>query len=369
MDHGLHVVTVGIDIKPPSGRNFRESTGQTDYAQALAVHAEKQRNAGDPRHAPEGKTRLGTAIRNYFDELRRRGRAAATLQIAETKAGHLARIWGVDLPIDKVTPTLVDAFISRREREGAKPITVSKELVAMRGVLLVAARRGRVPARRALGDARALRSAIQAASALAHVRGGDEAPRQPRGRARRARGFHARKRSTPLGVASRDARRSRRRDASCAREQDERERRHDRHHAARSAVPRLRLGARPTAEGPPLSTVVEDPPGPQGCVCPSWHPRVYPQRPPADVRDLAPPGRRGPMDDREIAPTRTPRWPSSSTRWALRSPSGRCFRLYPGCTPRVANTGINRPQPHTPKSRIRLKTGRPRQESDLRPSV
>lgn len=39
---------------------------QLDGLRALAIHTEKQRRAGDPRHTPPGKARLGPAIRNSF---------------------------------------------------------------------------------------------------------------------------------------------------------------------------------------------------------------------------------------------------------------------------------------------------------------
>lgn len=125
-------------VRNAAGKIVRRSTKCTDFKAANIAADEFEREAVDPNYAAAKAARLDVAVTAYFDELKRRRSSAATIEIAETKCGHLVRIWGADSVLLSITPTVVQQYIARREGEGASQSTVHKELKALRGVLLVA---------------------------------------------------------------------------------------------------------------------------------------------------------------------------------------------------------------------------------------
>jgi integrase len=84
------------------------------------------------------------------DELKRRGRKPATIEIAARKAGHFIRLWGGGMPLSQITSSRVADYIRTREGEGGKhgkrvrPLTIRRELDVLRGTLKLAFHRGRL---------------------------------------------------------------------------------------------------------------------------------------------------------------------------------------------------------------------------------
>jgi len=125
-------------VRDARGVKVRKSTGCTDYQAAEIAARGFEREAVDPEYAAAKASTLGDAVTAYFAELRRRKSSAATLEIAETKCGHLVRLWKEELPLTHITAKRVHEYIDQREGEGAKPLTIKKELSALKGVLDVA---------------------------------------------------------------------------------------------------------------------------------------------------------------------------------------------------------------------------------------
>jgi integrase len=139
-------------VRDEHGLIQRLSTRCTSEAAASAWADEYERKAADPSYRRAAEATLGSAIADWLAELRRRKVSAATYSIAETKAGHFVRLWGVDWPLLRIENDLVLRYIDTREREpGAKrgetvaPLTVKKELGALKGILEWARFRGTFP--------------------------------------------------------------------------------------------------------------------------------------------------------------------------------------------------------------------------------
>jgi integrase len=118
----------------------RISTKQRSEAAAHAFARDLERRAADPDYAASHQATLTNALTALFTELVRRKRSAATIAIVKQKAGHLLRLLPAQLAL--VDANAVDAYIAQREAEGAKPLTVTKELSALRQALKLAIRRG-----------------------------------------------------------------------------------------------------------------------------------------------------------------------------------------------------------------------------------
>ena len=129
------------------------STRCTDKRAAEIRRRQLERAAADPDHAAAGAT-LTQAIQAFLAdraELVRAGRRApATLEFYTRKVGHVVRVLeGVPdegtyqpLPLARFGAVDVDRYITARRGEKAGENTISKELVALRGVLRLALRRG-----------------------------------------------------------------------------------------------------------------------------------------------------------------------------------------------------------------------------------
>ena len=120
------------------------STGCTDRKAAAIVRARLEREAADPDHAAKASALTVDILDDYLRSLTRRGRSAATISLATTKAGHLRRL----LPpfAADITHQVLEAYVDRRVAEDAQRTTVAKELGRLRGALALARRNGRFDA-------------------------------------------------------------------------------------------------------------------------------------------------------------------------------------------------------------------------------
>lgn len=130
----------------------RKSTKCVDESAAVEWCNEYERKAASPSYRRAAEASLEDAIADWLAEQRRRKVSAATYSIAETKSGHFIRLWGADWPLIRVDAGLVLKYIDTREKEpGAKrgefvaPLTVKKELQALKGFLEWARFRGTFP--------------------------------------------------------------------------------------------------------------------------------------------------------------------------------------------------------------------------------
>lgn len=126
----------------PAGSEHRASTRQTDRRRAEHVAKDAERRACDPTYQAAHETSLADGIGNFKAAVRRRGRAEGTLDMYDVKTRHLARLLGADTRLVKIGAREVDGYIETREEEGASRSTIYKEIVALRGLLKVARRRG-----------------------------------------------------------------------------------------------------------------------------------------------------------------------------------------------------------------------------------
>jgi integrase len=126
----------------PGGREVRQSTGQEDRKRADFVARDLERKACDPTYSAAHETTVASAIETFKAAVVQRGRSAGTMHMYDVKTAHLARLLGDETRLVKVDARMVDKYITTRLEEGASKNTVSKELVALRGLLKVARRRG-----------------------------------------------------------------------------------------------------------------------------------------------------------------------------------------------------------------------------------
>lgn len=88
-------------------------------------------------------------LRNALDDLLSRGCldcAADTVSFYRIKSGHLVRLLGGDLPLDRLSSNVVRDYIQTRRDEGAKDTTVVKEIITLRRAVKLAHETGRFPA-------------------------------------------------------------------------------------------------------------------------------------------------------------------------------------------------------------------------------
>lgn len=124
-----------------------------DTAQTIADGWE--RDDADPAATARATATLGAALKahaKHFDARVTSGaRSEGTQHMHRVKAGHLARVLehGGDpkaprapLPLATMTSAHVDAYVARRQTEGAAQGTIHKELVTLRAALKLARTRG-----------------------------------------------------------------------------------------------------------------------------------------------------------------------------------------------------------------------------------
>jgi len=128
-------------IKDYAGRWQRKSTGRKDRAAAIAEKRKLERFYADPDHYAAHTATFNDALNAMIDATRAKGRAAGTIQMHTSHAGHYVRIFGQAAPLSTVTARSVDEYVAKRLAEGASPHTVHKELVTLRKTLKLAKRR------------------------------------------------------------------------------------------------------------------------------------------------------------------------------------------------------------------------------------
>jgi integrase len=105
----------------------------------------------NPSYAAAQKADLDGAIAELLAELRRRGRAAGTIDKVRKKLGHFNRIWGEDCRLITIDARKVSAYIDQRLTEvgtgdaTVKRITIRDELAALRQMLKLARRHKHYP--------------------------------------------------------------------------------------------------------------------------------------------------------------------------------------------------------------------------------
>lgn len=132
-------------VRDERGQIIRVSTRCTSEKAASLFADEWERTAADPAYKRSAEATLESAIQDWLLELRRRKVSEATFAIGMQKAGHFVRLWGSSWPLLRVTNDLVLQYIDAREGEGVKPLTVKKELGALKGILEWARFRGTFP--------------------------------------------------------------------------------------------------------------------------------------------------------------------------------------------------------------------------------
>src|SRR5262245_5398965 len=129
----------------------RVSTGCRDREAARIARARMEREAADPAHAAARRTKVGDMIAHVLADRRTaKGKTGGTLtkeslEVWETKLGHVNRILGSERPLIEVDYDLVGSLLEQREREGAGQHTRSKELACLRFGLLLEHARGAYP--------------------------------------------------------------------------------------------------------------------------------------------------------------------------------------------------------------------------------
>ena len=127
-------------VRTNGGATEKRTTGVTDRGNAEAIIRRWNREEADPSLAAARETTLEDGVRNFLSENDRREITADTRTFYEEKCGHLPRIFPGARLAD-IDATAVDKYINKRLTEVTQH-TVSKELVALRGVLETAKRRG-----------------------------------------------------------------------------------------------------------------------------------------------------------------------------------------------------------------------------------
>lgn len=133
-------------VKNETGKWIRKSTGRRDKTAARLEKRRLERLYADPHHYAAHETKIEDAVKRFLEDRKRKGKADGTIVMYQQKCGHINRLFGARSSLASITAPRVDWFITKREEEGAKPHTIHKELVALRGVLKFAKRRGEYPA-------------------------------------------------------------------------------------------------------------------------------------------------------------------------------------------------------------------------------
>lgn len=114
------------------GNRHRFSTRCTDPdAAALVLQREERAAQASSSYRVQEDT---YTLQNAVEDLLRDGCldcAADTVSFYRIKAGHLIRLLGGDLPLESLTSNLVRDFIRTRQDEGAKDMTVVKEISSL----------------------------------------------------------------------------------------------------------------------------------------------------------------------------------------------------------------------------------------------
>lgn len=124
------------------GKIVRRSTKCRDEKAAIAAWRRFEREAVDPADRPAPEATLDDCLGRLIADRRDRGRAEGTIEMHTQKGRWLCQHFGAQTNVSKIDAPSVDRYIELRRADGAKSSTIHKELVTLRGVLRVAARRG-----------------------------------------------------------------------------------------------------------------------------------------------------------------------------------------------------------------------------------
>lgn len=119
----------------------RVSTRCRSRKAAVAVRDQLERAAVDPVYRASYAATIGELCAVTLEEVKRRGRAKATLEYYTSKLGQLVRVLGEETVLAELSSEIVDGYIDQRREEGAEQHTISKELGSWRHMLRVAKRR------------------------------------------------------------------------------------------------------------------------------------------------------------------------------------------------------------------------------------
>jgi integrase len=122
-------------------RGERFSLHTTDREAAELAFKHEQRTRADPDYRPPDTTPLSVAIDAFAAQQLERKRAPETIRRTGASRDSLVAVLG-DVPISSVDATALDRFMSVRTADGAKPLTIARELQAFSGAYKIALRRG-----------------------------------------------------------------------------------------------------------------------------------------------------------------------------------------------------------------------------------
>jgi integrase len=121
------------------GRDFRKSTGHTDERKAQVVLNRWQRELDDPTHYRANKATVASAAERFMSELHAAGTNPSTIRFYEVKVRHVVAGLG-HVKLNDLDHAKVLRYTQEREKAGAHPHTVHRELTALRRTLKSAAR-------------------------------------------------------------------------------------------------------------------------------------------------------------------------------------------------------------------------------------
>jgi integrase len=119
----------------------RISTGCRGKEAALAFRADRERLALDPNYSASHTATVGKWAAELL-RVKRATKSAGTLDMYQTKIGHVLRVFGADMPMVDVNPKNVDRYVSQRQSEKAGNNTIGKELIAIVQMAKLAQRGG-----------------------------------------------------------------------------------------------------------------------------------------------------------------------------------------------------------------------------------
>lgn len=127
------------------------STGLKDPKRVRVWERERESKADDPQYLASLGATLGEWVKETI-RMKSTDKSEATVSIYQRKLGHFVKMWGADLPLDKIDPERCDAYRAARNKAGVSDHTVVKEFSALSQLLKAARRRGKYR-----GDIAALR--------------------------------------------------------------------------------------------------------------------------------------------------------------------------------------------------------------------
>lgn len=123
------------------GELVLKSTRCTDKDAARVEQARLEREGVDPTYATANQATIDDVIADYRASRVRLKRASGTIEMIDTKGGHLARLLPERISLlQHDGHNLVSKYVDQRLAEGARLTTIGKELSVLRGSLKLAKR-------------------------------------------------------------------------------------------------------------------------------------------------------------------------------------------------------------------------------------